>query len=609
MILGTVMIVGKGTVNGIKLDTFVWFYCTMALISVLLPIFYLIKPRPIIITLSDFLLIAFCILGVIVTFLNIKTINTSVVILILVTILYFYFKLLFYQYRLSYFILVLCFISTGLFEAIFGMIQLYGYASSYHLLFGITGSFENPGPYAGYLAMIFPLAGYYVIKDRRLVSIPFDKRYFPFYLRFFVCVLTVVGVLLILPATMSRTSWVSASVGLFFIYFALRFYSKRKSLNECFLKWKLSSILWSLVCLIILSITLLYVYRLKQNSADGRILIWKIALQTANNNKSGVGLGRFAGAYGKEQSIYFESGVGNIQEQYVADSPEYAFNDYLQISIEFGMVPFLLLVIIILSSIYFGLKYNAKIGIIGGFLSLLTFASMSYPLNLLPFLIAFVFLLAVLNHQRSVRSSGTIITIKYFALNIYLPPLKTGSVLILLIFFWSSIAYSLYFIHPAYDAHNRAEQARLLYHSGRYKDASKQYAEIIPHLEDNVSVLFEYSRCLNKIGEYEQSNKWLRKASNISGDPMIYNIMGKNYQSMNKYKSAEYCFQHASNIVPNRIYPHYLMAILYFETGSFIEAHEKANFILGKTPKVESESVRKMKSKMKEILEFIVMLE
>lgn len=48
-------------------------------------------------------------------------------------------------------------IVLGGIEAIWGLRQIYGLAVSNHSLYALTGSFYNPGPYSGYLAMIFPL--------------------------------------------------------------------------------------------------------------------------------------------------------------------------------------------------------------------------------------------------------------------------------------------------------------------------------------------------------------------------------------------------------------------------------------------------------------------
>lgn len=54
--------------------------------------------------------------------------------------------------------LLLALIVAGIILAIYGNLQLWGYYPSHHNRFNLTGSFFNPGPYAGYLASIFPAA-------------------------------------------------------------------------------------------------------------------------------------------------------------------------------------------------------------------------------------------------------------------------------------------------------------------------------------------------------------------------------------------------------------------------------------------------------------------
>lgn len=49
------------------------------------------------------------------------------------------------------------FILYGGIEAVWGIRQVYGFTYSNHSLYALTGSFYNPGPYSGYLAMIFPV--------------------------------------------------------------------------------------------------------------------------------------------------------------------------------------------------------------------------------------------------------------------------------------------------------------------------------------------------------------------------------------------------------------------------------------------------------------------
>ena len=85
---------------------------------------------------------------------------TRLEILALLLVLYFCLRLVLAGKHRQLFQTLSCFIIiiTGLAEAVWGLMQLYGILPSQHNLFKITGSFFNPGPYAGYLAVVFPLA-------------------------------------------------------------------------------------------------------------------------------------------------------------------------------------------------------------------------------------------------------------------------------------------------------------------------------------------------------------------------------------------------------------------------------------------------------------------
>ena len=41
--------------------------------------------------------------------------------------------------------------AAGTVEAVWGLLQVYGYEPSKHSLYALTGSFYNPGPYSGFL--------------------------------------------------------------------------------------------------------------------------------------------------------------------------------------------------------------------------------------------------------------------------------------------------------------------------------------------------------------------------------------------------------------------------------------------------------------------------
>ena len=59
----------------------------------------------------------------------------------------------------------------------------------------------------------------------------------------------------------------------------------------------------------------------------------------------------------------------------------------------------------------------------------------------------------------------------------------------------------------------------------------------------------------------------MKEALQRSCDPMILNVIGKNYQQMGDCLSAEDWFIRSTHRLPGRIYPYYLLAKLYAEPG------------------------------------------
>jgi tetratricopeptide (TPR) repeat protein len=103
---------------------------------------------------------------------------------------------------------------------------------------------------------------------------------------------------------------------------------------------------------------------------------------------------------------------------------------------------------------------------------------------------------------------------------------------------------------------------------------------------------------------YGESDRVLQRAVQISCDPMLYNILGKNRQALKDYDSAEQRFVKAANIVPNRLYPHYLLMKLYVETENGEKAREMAQTVLTKEPKVRSTAIEEMRKEAKKIIDY-----
>lgn len=463
---------------------------------------------------------------------------------------------------------LICF---GGIEAIGGLRQLYGFASSNHSLFNLTGSFFNPGPYSGYLAMVFPLClnEWLRLKDKK------DKSWAEiggYYLSAGVMLL----MLCVLPAGMSRSAWLAAAIsGLWVCGMHYKWGGQLKRAWRQQRKWVVSIATVGFLCLLLGAAGLFY---LKKDSASGRLFMWKICCRAIAEKPMGHGTGlngNFAVAYGAAQEAYFAEGDYSEQEELVAGSPEYAFNEYLQMAVEWGIPGLICLVTAIAYCLCRGIA-EGRTGACGGVISLAVFAFSSYPLQLPVFIVTFGFLLAACVVGRSRKA------LVMFALLV-------------------GIVGAEKWLTNEYEACREWVGCRMLYHAGAYEGAKEGYAKLCPSLRDRGTFLFEYGHCLHKLKEYQESNWILREAATRSCDPMILNIIGKNLQQLREYKEAEKYLIRSTHLLPGRIYPYYLLAKLYAEPRFYQPEKMKqmVDVVLTKEPKVQSTAVREMREEVK----------
>jgi O-antigen polymerase len=113
-------------------------------------------------------------------------------------------------------------------QALMGLMQLHGKAASHHYLFNITGTFHNPGPFAGFIISALPLAlgvilalqqvGYSGTKDRNLKLWKWQVKLHDnaFYLQkaiIFLCYGVIILLMLVIPAARSRAAWMAGLAG------------------------------------------------------------------------------------------------------------------------------------------------------------------------------------------------------------------------------------------------------------------------------------------------------------------------------------------------------------------------------------------------------------
>lgn len=592
LVFFTVWVVCAELPNKTVTGKYFWFYGTMLFVSLAVFLSSIFERKVYRFSLLDVLITLFCLLGLAVTWFNKDSGSNKLVILLLLLPLHFSFRYILQNNQQGRNILLFFLLFIGFVEAIWGLAQLYGFCRSYHHLYPATGSFFNPGPYAGYLALVVPVAAYYGLNDCRAFGQKCNQRYLPFYIRGMLSLLTIVCIIMILPSAMSRAAWIAASSG---GLFAVGSYYRRKRKLTRYLRFVAGNLKY--VFILVICLLLAGAYYLKKDSADGRWLIWKVSTRVIAQHPLGVGLGNFPGSYGEQQAAYFASGAGSAQEQYVAGNPEYSFNEYLQIGVEFGALGLLLFIAMVSYSVYSGIK-TKRYAAVGSLFSLLIFAAMSYPFNVLPFVIVFVFLLSccVLDENQSdhLKPSGRYATIAIFG------------VFMIVTFSGSFRCISTYHAYEKWITINMLKidmlRDNVLKNDHRLRDnVLTLCAEIYYELKHEIRFVFDYATLLKDDGQYEESNRVLWQGMKISCDPVLYNLAGTNYQMMKDYKTAESYFKKAADMVPNRLYPYYLLAKLYVDMGLPNQACEMAKIVQTKEQKVNSQAVIEMREEMEKI--------
>lgn len=479
----------------------------------------------------------------------------------------------FYFPKITKYIIVSSLVLWGFVEAIWGLGQLYGFFPSGHSVFKITGSFFNPGPYGGFIAVILPMVLYFWLFSQK------QKKKIHHLL-----LVILIACILILPATLSRTAWVASLVGCGIVLL-----KQDKTIllrNTVQTKYK-KYIFPSFIAISLLFISVGYVgYSFKKDSANGRLFMWKIGLIASEENfLIGEGLGSFSKKYAKAQMTYFMQGTATENEKQVAGSPEYAFNEYLRILVEQGFLGLLLFLTVSILVIRNGIK-NKQWGAVGSFTALCVFAFASYPHYLWQFLLSWVLLGVLSLNDKNVKKNTPCISVTFFIL------------------LCISLGYASMLQNEYHKAEKIWKKKAFLYTSKMYTDLENDYQKLYDKMNANPVFIFEYASMANVTKQNEKANEIIKRGLQLSCDPMFYNIKGRNYHEMGNFDKAEEALINSTYLLPKRIYPYYLLTKLYADSANYQPEKMKlaAKYVLEETPKVHSQAIDEMRKEVRDIL-------
>jgi tetratricopeptide (TPR) repeat protein len=385
---------------------------------------------------------------------------------------------------------------------------------------------------------------------------------------------------------MSRAAFVAMGAVIVAIIFANRkIYEPVVSYLK---KYRTKSILIITTSLLVLCGATYGIYIFKKDSADGRLLMWKMGAKVmVENPLTGVGQGYYRGAYGDIQADYFTAAERSATEIKVAGCPEYGFNEYLHIGAETGIVGFLLFLLLVITTL--GRLFRHRSYYAFGLLALLVFALFSYPLSILPIKIMLVAFFAF---------AGTC-PVRYRKSTIA-ETVTVGATLA------TCICIGAFLTNPyvqRIEAVREWQDIRRWYSMKFYSYVVDDYPELLSLMKENPEFMFEYGRSLYMEGFYRESIDVLVPATRLSCDPMYYNVIGNSYKALGEYDMAAEAYLKAHHIIPHRMYPLYLLGRMYSEIKNAEKAVYYARLVVDMIPKIESPATRDMQQEMKELLE------
>ena len=413
-------------------------------------------------------------------------------------------------------IFLACVMVGGLLQCLYAGMQGMGLFPSLHNAFPMTGSFLNPAPLAGYLA---------VLTSMGMVGL-FCTDGFHGKLR----IVAVIGLLLFggfVFLLNSRAAWFALLVVAVVIGYG-RLKMKRKRVY--------------VVCIVIaLGVSLYGLYYMREVSANGRLFIWKNTCEMIKDHPlTGVGIDRFKAEFPTYQAQY-HSQLTEEAEKYYDGNTFLVFNEYLRALAETGcLLPLLTLLPLGIVWKYKGVSTETRMAA-GGLGCLLVFGFFSYPFSILTLKVLAVLFLGIIGRESRMVYSWRVPRILQFVVG--------GTVVV-------CVAFSVYGLTVVSNV-------------SFYAHTDERHAY---WFRDNVSFVRHLCQETLERGDTVQAVRILTDAIGRIPVAGFYQHRAELYTETGDYQQAEADYKFLRNLSPTALEPVLKLARLYRDTGRVEEA-------------------------------------
>lgn len=448
---------------------------------------------------------------------------------------------------LLFIILVIC-----AFEAFWGIVHFIIAGTE----FKECGTFDNPAGFATCLSSILPFAFYFREKGcLRVIS--------NFFIMLFFSAVLISG---------SRTGFLSLITSIVIC---------KKRLLKKYVGVPKNK--WLFVILTLLLLILLYY--VKQNSSDGRILIWCSSIEMILDSPLlGHGFGAIEREYMNYQSAFLQR-FPYEHWQMIADNTKHLFNEYLEVFVEYGFVGFS----IVACLFFFVVRtYKFCISIVSTYalISLVVIgiiAFFSYPFTY-PFtwIIVILDILIIISDVYSNSICRVILQRRLF-------------LSFLLCFISLLMGYK-----TTERCLSEIEWTRLLKNMQIDDNIRlREYERIEERMLTNPYFLYNYAVEAYLAGHFKLSLSIADRCSRKWADYDLELLKAICCKELNDLASSELYLIRAQKMCPNRFEPLYQRVHVYMKQGRIKEAKQIGESILKKKIKVPSREIEEMKNEIK----------
>lgn len=326
----------------------------------------------------------------------------------------------------------------------------------------------------------------------------------------------------------------------------------------------------------------------KENSTYGRILIYKISFRVIQNEWPwGGGTSSFKRNYLLEQAEYFEQNKHTAKELLLADNTIFAFNDYLQLISEYGLIAVIVLFLfayVLIKTIRFSYdKPLAKLSI---------------------FLIITLSVAAFFTHIFEKNLNLYLFSISlFYCFTIILKMSRSKT------FFLLFVISSLF----AQKSYQNWRETNFLKHIN-YSIKTGEYMYVKEVLTKRHQVgnckdecLFYLGKVNAILGENRTSIFYLESYIAANSKSHAYSMLGEAWDKLNEKKKAEEYYLTAINMVPNRFEERNKLFNLYLSQSKKIKAIQVGKTLLELPVKIPTPRIEHIKKTVTEEIERLKM--